>query len=143
MVPAMKPAMKSLILTLILACLPVVPVWAEDWALDGYDPVGYLAAGQAQPGRSDLSTMWQGQVWHFVSEQNRAAFESDPKAYAPAFGGFCPVTLAEGRQEKGDPRYFSVIERRVYLLRSDAALREFNGDPQQFISLARRNWGGD
>lgn len=68
-------------MTALLLC-PLAAV-AQDWALEGYDPVGYVAQGRPVPGRSDIATMWKGKIWHFASEDNRARFEADPQGYAP------------------------------------------------------------
>ncbi|MBK4216314.1 hypothetical protein JJJ17_10290 [Paracoccus caeni] len=132
--------MKPLILPLMLLAVPALPSFADDWAVDGYDAVGFLESGRAMPGRSDIATTWKGQVWHFTSEENRARFESDPRSFAPEFDGLCPVMLAAGRAEPGDPEYFTVFEDRVYLMRSDAALQEFTGDPQGILARAEQNF---
>ena len=132
--------MKSFVLAALLSALPVLPAVAQQWALDGYDPVGYLQDGRAIPGRGEIATTWQGRVWHFATEQNRALFEADPRAFAPAFDGLCPVTLSEGRKEKGNPQIFSVSAGRLYLMRSEAALGQFRQDPEGTIAKAQGNW---
>lgn len=126
-------------LALILA-LPALGAFGQDWALDGMDPVAYGSEGAAVPGRPDIVTLWRGQSWHFATEQNRASFEADPKAYAPALGGLCVVALSEGRSEPGNPRYFAVIGKRTYLMRSEAARARFMADPQQILQRARATW---
>ncbi len=135
--------MRPLCFALLLSLLPAIPAVAQDWALGGFDPVGYAAAGRAVPGRSDISTMWQGQLWHFASEENRARFEADPRSYAPKFGGMCPVSLWEGRPQPGDPRHFAVIGGSLYLLRSDKAGRELERNAQQILEAARQAWGNN
>ena len=133
--------MKSLILSLILLSVPALPVLAEDWAMDGFDAVGLLQSGRPVPGRGDIATMWKGKVWHFASEENRSRFESDPRSFAPAFGGLCPVALAEGRRVSGDPRHFVVIGNRLYLLRSDRSAQQLRRRPQEILARAGRIWG--
>ena len=132
--------MKTLLLSLILLSVPALPVLAEDWAIDGFDPVGLLQSGRPVPGRGDIATMWKGQVWHFASEENRNRFESDPRSFAPAFGGLCPVALAKGRRVPGDPRHFVVIGNRLYLVRSDRSAQELRRTPQEILSRARQIW---
>lgn len=131
--------MRHLILALVLSTAGL-PAAAQNWALGGFDPVGYASDGRATPGRSDIVTMWQGQLWHFASEENRARFESDPRAFEPAFDGNCPVTLVEGRREPGDPRRFAVVGGTLYLLRSGQAEEQFRQDPRGIIEQARGNW---
>ncbi|WP_207102151.1 YHS domain-containing (seleno)protein [Paracoccus shandongensis] len=132
--------MKSLILSLILLSVPALPVLAEDWAMDGFDAVGLLQSGRPVPGRGDIATMWKGKVWHFASEENRSRFESDPRSFAPAFSGLCPVALAEGRRVSGDPRHFVVIGNRLYLLRSDRSAQQLRRRPQEILARAGRIW---
>ena len=129
--------MKPLIFSLFVALASAVPAFAQDWALGGYDAVGYSQSGRAVPGRTDIATMWKGQVWHFASEENRARFEADPRSYAPGFGGLCPVTLSEGKKQQGDPRHFVIIGQRLYLLRSGAAERRLLESPRKIIMEAR------
>lgn len=113
---------------------------AQDWALGGMDPVSYGADGAAIPGRNDIVTMWRGKTWHFVSEQNRAQFEANPRAYTPALGGYCVIALSEGRSEPGNPRFFAIVGKKTYFLRSEAARARFIADPAPFIQLANTSW---
>lgn len=115
------------------------PLAAQDWAVGGYDPVGFVS-GRAAPGRSDISTLWKGQFWHFVSEDNRARFESDPRQFAPAFDGLCPVSLAEGKELRGDPRFFAVIGDKLYLTRSNANLHRLKRAPGEILRHASQHW---
>lgn len=132
--------MKTLLLSLILLSAPVLPAAAQDWAIDGFDAVGFLESGRPVPGRGDISTLWKGQVWHFATEENRSRFESDPRSFAPAFGGLCPVALAEGRRVPGDPRHFLIIGNRLYLVGSSKAARKLQQAPDDILARAQQNW---
>ncbi|TJZ86738.1 YHS domain-containing (seleno)protein [Paracoccus hibiscisoli] len=132
--------MRALALSLLLTLVPALPAAAQDWAVGGFDPVGYAQAGRALPGRSDIATMWRGQLWHFSSEENRARFEADPRSYAPALGGMCPVSVVEGRPQPGDPRHFALVGGRLYLLESGAAERRLMQDPTGITQAARQIW---
>ena len=114
--------------------------FAQDWALEGIDSVAYSQSGKAVPGRSDIVTHWRGRAWHFATEANRAAFEANPRAYAPGLGGLCVVALAEGRAEPGNPRYFVVIGQRTYLLRSEHARERLRQEPQKLLMQAKAHW---
>ncbi len=113
---------------------------AEEWALDGMDPVSFFERGAPVPGRSDLVTKWRGDLWHFSSERHRAMFEANPKAYAPAFDGICPVSLYDGHPEAGDPRYFVVYKERLYLLDSAQSRARFVAAPDDVLATAQRNF---
>lgn len=131
--------MRHLILAFVLA-IAGLPAAAQNWGLGGYDPVGYVRNGAAIPGRSDIATMWQGRLWHFESEENRARFEADPRAYEPAFDGNCVVSLAEGRRERGDPRHFALLDGTLYLARSAPAEQALRQNPGDIVNRARAAW---
>lgn len=139
LVPSPSDAMRFLILFLAMLS-PSLPASAQDWALEGYDPVGYVAQGHPVPGRSEIATMWKGKVWHFASEENRARFESNPNGYAPGFAGNCPVSLSEGRKEPGDPRYFMLVGNRLYLMRSAQAQRQMQQHSGEVLAKATAVW---
>ena len=113
---------------------------AQDWALQGIDPVSYATEARAVPGRGDIVTMWGGKAWHFASEANRESFEANPRAFTPGLQGLCVVALAEGRSEPGDPRYFAVIGQRVYLVRSEQAREKLLSDPKHVLMEAKAAW---
>ena len=121
-------------------CCAVSSAMAQDWAMDGMDPVSYRQENAAVPGRSDLVTVWRGMAWHFASEENRNMFESIPGAYAPGFGGLCVIALSEGRSEPGNPRYFAVIGHRTYFVRSAKARERLLADPQHILAEAKAAW---
>lgn len=127
-------------LALIVCSLLTAPAGAQDWALQGIDPVAYAADGAAVPGRSDIVTLWRGEVWHFASEANRNEFEANPRAYAPGLDGLCVVALSEGRREPGNPRYFLVIGQRTYFLRSERAREALRNDPRKILMEAKAHW---
>lgn len=127
--------LRNLLLSLLLA-LPL-PALAQAWALGGMDAVAYRRQGAAVEGRSDLVTTWAGQNWHFATEENRAAFEANPRQYAPGFGGLCPVSLAEGRPQPGDPRIFAIIGERLYLFHSAEARERLMADPRGILMRAK------
>lgn len=128
------------LLTCLMLFLPISPAMAQNWALDGMDPVSYGTENAAVPGRSDIVTLWRGKAWHFATEQNRTLFEANPGAYAPGLGGLCVVALSEGRSEPGNPRYFVVIGQRTYFLRSERARERLLADPQAVLMRAKAFW---
>ncbi|MDM7457917.1 MAG: YHS domain-containing (seleno)protein, partial [Paracoccus sp. (in: a-proteobacteria)] len=139
-IPTCRGHMRKLITTTLFLTLLAAPAAAQNWALGGHDPVGTVQTGEAVPGRGDIATMWRGEVWHFATEENRARFEADPRAFAPAFGGLCPVALARGEKRPGDPRHFVVISGVLYLLQGGAAMQELRRDPAGILDKARQVW---
>ena len=89
------------------------------WGLEGHDPVSYFTDGVPRAGRADVVVKWRGQMWHFSTFENRAAFEANPAQFAPRFRGYCVVALAGGRLSPGNPGVFVIssssasVERRL------------------------------
>lgn len=139
--PAPKYAMNLLhpckILALGLGALALTEMArADDWALSGLDPVE-LRQGAEEPGRPEISTRWQGKMWLFVQERNRASFEANPKTYAPALGGACPLSLIDGAPQPGDPHLAVVIDGRVYLPATRRSRDRLLADPKGVITAAQ------
>ncbi|MDO5604013.1 MAG: YHS domain-containing (seleno)protein [Paracoccus sp. (in: a-proteobacteria)] len=126
----------------LTACFLALPLGAgaQEWALGGYDPVGYVTQNKAMPGRGDISTNWRGKEYHFVSASNRSLFEANPRAYTPGFDGLCVVALSEGRSEPGDPRKFVTIGQRVYLVGSDQRRQRLMEEPRELLMRAKTVW---
>lgn len=114
----------------------------EKWsgaAIFGYDPVGFFVEQAAIEGRDRFQLAYRGVIWHFASESNRAAFEADPSAYLPAFGGYDPVGAARGVPIAGNPRHFVVQDGRLYLFRTAENRTQFLANPE-IRSEAERHW---
>src|SRR5262245_55488759 len=78
-------------------------------AVGGYDPVAYFRDGKAVTGRKDVTWSWRGATWRFATAENRTAFQQDPEAFAPQFGGYCAWAVAEGYTAKGDPKHWKIV----------------------------------
>ena len=49
-------------------------------AIEGFDPVAYFTEGKAHKGSDDITTEWEGVIWHFASAENRDLFVKNPAA---------------------------------------------------------------
>jgi YHS domain-containing protein len=108
-------------------------------ALNGYDPVAYQLLGRATPGRPDYELTYRGTVWRFASAANREAFRDAPTIYEPAFAGFDPMGVVDGRAVETDPRQFAVIGSRLFLFRTPEARNSFVGDAS-LLQSALAQW---
>ncbi len=99
-------------------------------ALLGYDPVAYFAEGRAVGGSPAHELQHQGLVWRFASGANLAAFEADPAAYKPAFGGHDAAAMAGGRAVDSEPRWFAISGRSLYLFRTRENRDRFAADAE-------------
>lgn len=87
-------------------------------AIDGADAVAFFGLSEdAEPvmGSAEHAVDWNGATWHFASAENRATFEANPEAYAPAFGGYCAYAAARGYVASTVPEAWSVVDGRLFL----------------------------
>ncbi|MEX0351493.1 MAG: YHS domain-containing (seleno)protein [Paracoccaceae bacterium] len=109
-------------------------------AIAGFDTVSYFVDGGPVPGQPDNALMWKGAVWHFASDENREAFEANPRAFAPQFGGYCAYAVSQGQLSTIDPNIWHVIDDKLYLIHSNNIERIWMRDPMANIELAEANW---
>ncbi|MFV0293088.1 MAG: YHS domain-containing (seleno)protein [Paracoccus sp. (in: a-proteobacteria)] len=136
---AMLPNLLKTMISALFLCLPF-GVAAQDWALGGYDPVTYLTQNSAIPGRGNITTGWRGKEYHFASDENRALFEANPRAYTPGFDGLCVVAMSKGQVIPGDPQQFVIIGQRVYLVGTEADKELLLSNPRELLMKAKSNW---
>jgi hypothetical protein len=108
-------------------------------ALFGYDPVAYHLDGQARQGLSEFEVALNDRIWRFTSAANKAAFEADPAAYVPLFGGHDGASVSDGILIKGDPQLFVIAGGQVVLFRDEANRARFAGE-QMVRQKARESW---
>lgn len=134
----------------ILTAIAFAPIaWAQDKpvyfatdgaAMAGYDPVSYFDSAVPVRGEPSIAVMWKGAQWHFASQENRERFESNPRAFAPQFGGYCSYAMANGVLKSTDPMAWQVVDGRLYLTHSPAVERIWEQDRSANIHLAEENW---
>lgn len=84
-------------------------------AMEGYDPVTYFVDGMPKKGDRSIEATFNGALYHFVSQENRATFEKAPTRYAPAYGGFCGYAASIGKVRPADPLIWSIVDRQLIL----------------------------
>jgi hypothetical protein len=90
-------------------------------ALGGYDPVTYFTGGQPRKGDSKIEATFNGALYHFVSQVNRATYEKDPTKYSPAYGGFCGYAASIGKVRPADPLIWSIVDGQLILQHTKGA----------------------
>ncbi len=119
------------------------PVYAEDGiAIDGTDPVAYFTQGKPVKGDPAIALKWRGATWHFASAENRATFESNPKAYAPQYGGYCAWAVSQGYTASTTPEAWKIVDGKLYLNYSRRIQRKWEGDIPGLIASADNHWPG-
>ncbi|WP_315786035.1 YHS domain-containing (seleno)protein [Bradyrhizobium sp. SZCCHNPS1003] len=109
-------------------------------AIDGFDPVSYFVDGKALLGLPDFEASQDGVVWRFRNEGNRASFLAHPEVYGPQFGGYDPTDVARGVTVAGNPRFFVVVEERLFLFNREESRDAFAADPSRYLPRAEARW---
>ena len=109
-------------------------------AIEGFDPVAYFTDSVAVQGLPEFEAAQAGVVWRFRNEGNRASFVAHPEVYGPQFGGYDPIDLARGVTYAGNPRFWLVTGRRLYLFGREESRNAFAADPERFLKEARARW---
>ncbi|MEM1284297.1 MAG: YHS domain-containing (seleno)protein [Pseudomonadota bacterium] len=109
-------------------------------ALQGYDPVAYFTEGEATPGDWRITASYQDATYRFSSEEHKAAFEADPEAYLPEYGGYCAFGAAMGFKFDGDPHQWRIVDGELYLNISADIQERWLEDVPGFIEQADTNW---
>lgn len=109
-------------------------------AIDGSDPVAYFTEGRPVKGLESLSSDWNGATWLFSTPENKAAFDENPEAYAPQFGGYCAWAVAEGYTASTDPDAWTIHDGKLYLNFSRRIRRRWERDIPGNIARGEGNW---
>lgn len=109
-------------------------------ALDGYDPVSYVTAGQPTKGEAKIEATYNGALYHFVSQENREIFEKNPAKYAPAYGGYCGYAASIGKVRHANPQLWSIVDSELIVQHSRAAVDLWNKDVVANKAKADANW---
>jgi hypothetical protein len=118
----------------------IVVDWHTGLAIGGYDPVAYFTDGKPVKGSPDLELRYGGVIWRFCNVGNRAAFAERPDVYMPQFGGYDPLSVAQGVAVAGNPDFWIVAEQRLFLFYDRAQRDTFAADPARYAGSARRRW---
>ncbi len=110
------------------------PTRFEPLALNGYDPVSYFLPEGPKSGAARFETRWDGRIWRFALDANRAAFLRDPTVYAPRLGGYDAAGILDQRIVDADPAIFALLDGRLYLFRDGKRRDRFLAEP----ALARQ-----
>jgi hypothetical protein len=79
-------------------------------------------------------------TWRFASERSRDAFKAAPETYAPQYGGHCAWAVSQGYTAKGDPKYWKVVNGKLYLNYNAQVQRDWERDVAGHIGKGDKNW---
>ncbi len=114
---------------------------AEDAViLHGHDAVAYFTSGKPVQGDAKFSAKHDGATYRFASEANLKAFQANPTAYAPQYGGFCAMGAALGKKLDVDPTQFKVVDGKLYLNVNADVFKKWSENVPGNIATADANW---
>lgn len=106
----------------------------------GHDVVAYFTEGKPVPGDKAFTHSWNGAEWRFASAANRDLFAAAPEKYAPQYGGYCAWAVSQGYTASGDPKFWKVVDNRLYLNYDNDVQKKWEKDIPGFIVSADKNW---
>lgn len=83
--------------------------------IQGFDPVAYFESDKAIEGNKEIKSEYNGAIYYFSSEYNKALFLKNPSQYEPQFGGFCSYGMSEGYKESINPKAFTIVDNKLFL----------------------------
>jgi len=120
----------------------------QNVALNGYDVVSYFNQYDAVRGSNEHTVTVDGTTYYFNSAENASAFEANPSAYQPAYGGYCAFAVAmKGAKVPSDPQTFKIRDGKLYLFFNDYyegkpfnTIIPWNGNEVELVTKANINW---
>ena len=116
---------------------------SQGLGLHGYDPVAYSQLGKALPGRRNLDATYGKARFLFATDKNRQAFQKNPQAFLPAYGGWCAYAMAEGDYVDVDPGTFKNLSGTTHLFYNGwlgNTLTKWNKDEIRLKAAADSHW---
>lgn len=111
-------------------------------ALHGYDPVAFFTESKPVLGTSHFAMAHDGATYRFASQENLDAFKANPAKYEPSYGGYCAYGVSVGSKFDGDPRFWKIVDGKLYLNLDADIAQAFNKDVPGALKKAEANWAG-
>ncbi|HSP99506.1 MAG TPA: YHS domain-containing (seleno)protein [Candidatus Dormibacteraeota bacterium] len=108
-------------------------------AVRGFDVVSFFQ-GEPTLGSDQFAYAHDGATYRFVSQANLDAFKANPAKYEPAYGGFCAYGAARGKKFDGDPRYWKIVDGKLYLNLNGDVQAKWSEDIPANVKNADANW---
>lgn len=113
---------------------------APGLAVHGFDAVAFFTDGKPVQGDAKFAVVHKNASYRFASKDNLDAFKKNPDKYEPAYGGYCAYGVAIGAKFDGDPRYWKIVDGKLYLNLSADIQAAWNKDISGNVKKADANW---
>jgi YHS domain-containing protein len=108
--------------------------------LNGFDPVAYHAPQGPTRGKPELTSEFDGVVYRFATDANKAEFLKSPEKYVPQFGGFCANGIVYGIPWGGDGDTWKIIDGKLTIFGGQSSRNYFLMGEKINIKLAQQYW---
>ena len=108
--------------------------------LHGIDPVSMFKANAPILGDAEFTSEYEGVDYYFATVDTKAAFDADPAAMLPQFGGFCAFGVFVGKKLDGDVRYADIVDGKLYLFVNKVIFDKYLADKEAVITGAFAKW---
>ncbi len=144
--------------TLILGCLLALPTFAQvpqrtadgkylqnldknGVALQGYDCVAMFTMPDSTiKGKAEFASAYEGANYWFSSAANKTLFDGAPTKYAPLYGGFCAIAVAEGNLRPIQVWTHQIIDGHLTVNHNAKALKIWLKKPEKNLQVAQKKW---
>jgi YHS domain-containing protein len=83
-------------------------------ALKGYDAVAFFRDAGPVKGADSLAYSYKGAKWLFANRANLEAFQANPDAYVPQYGGYCAYGTSEGHKAPTEAETWTIVGNKLY-----------------------------
>lgn len=108
--------------------------------LHGVDAVALVKDKWPTAGAASFTATHDNVAYYFASAESMAAFQANPEAYLPQFGGFCAFAVSLGKKFDGDPRYADIRDGKLYLFVNADVFAAYKKDPEGILAKASATW---
>ena len=112
----------------------------NDVILAGHDAVAYFTDSKPVLGSSEYTAQYQGAIYRFSSESNRALFNANPEKYAPAYGGYCALGTSFGKKFEVDGKAFEIVDGQLYVNKNRKIYQTWKTDITGNLVKSDANW---
>ncbi len=113
---------------------------APGLAIHGFDVVAYFTKAKPTQGNAKFATVYKNATYRFASKENLETFKKNPAKYEPAYGGYCAYGVSVGAKFDGDPRYWKIVDGKLYLNLDAGIQKTWLKDISGAITKANANW---
>jgi YHS domain-containing protein len=115
---------------------------ANGCGFQGYDPVAaFTMPDQTIKGKPEFVSAFEGAKYWFSTAENKATFDANPAKYAPLYGGFCAIAVAEGNLRPTQAWTHRITPDGHLTLNHNAkALKIWEGRLKHNYKEAQKNW---